>query len=89
MNLEQKILQALGQRPQSTEELANHLGSEVSPDDIGKALFHLREQKSWIIKHPVIGGGCKTCACSVSYVWRLSISGRQELARLQEENKNG
>ena len=89
MTLEQRILQALGQHSQSTDDLTKHLGSEVSPDDLGKALYHLREQKSWIVKHPVIGDGCKTCACSVSYVWRLSISGRQELARLQQENTNG
>jgi hypothetical protein len=81
MNLEQRILQALGPRALSTEELSSQLGSEVSSDDISKALFHLREQKSWVVKHPVFGDGCKTCACSVSYVWRLSLSGRQELAK--------
>jgi hypothetical protein len=49
----------------------------------------LRDQKSWIVKHPVIGGGCKTCACSITYSWRLSLSGRQELAKIQKENTNG
>lgn len=83
MSLEEKILRALELRPLSTDELANHLGSEVSLDQINAALYQLREQKGLVVKHPVIGGGCKTCACSVSYVWRLSLSGRQELAKQQ------
>ncbi len=83
MSLEQKILKALEIRSLSTDELSNHLGPEVSIDQINNALYQLREQKSWVVKHPVMGGGCKTCACSVSYVWRLSLSGRQELAKQQ------
>lgn len=89
MDLNQRILQALELRPLSDSELANHLGPEVSSDDLNKALFQLREQKSWIVKHPVFGGGCKTCACSITYSWRLSLSGRQELAKIQKENTNG
>jgi len=89
MDLNHRILQALELRPLSDSELVNHLGSEVNAEDIGKALYVLREQKSWIVKHPVIGGGCKTCACSITYSWRLSLSGRQELAKLQKEQANG
>ena len=83
MNLEQKILKALEHKALSTDELSLHLGSEVTLDQINHALYFLREQKSWVVKHPVVGGGCKTCACSISYVWRLSLSGRQELAKQQ------
>lgn len=89
MDLNHRILQALEFRPLSDAELSNHLGSEVSSNELSNALYQLKEQKSWIVKHPVIGGGCKTCACSITYTWRLSLSGRQELAKIQKENTNG
>jgi hypothetical protein len=86
MKLEQKILQALEHRPLSTDELASHLGAEVSTHSLDEALYQLREQKYWIAKHPVISGGCKTCACGITYSWRLTFSGRQQLANNKEQN---
>lgn len=80
MNLEQKILKALESHPLSDAELAEHLGAEVSTQEMNNALYQLREQKMWVQKHPVMGG-CKTCACSISYLWRLTFSGRAELAK--------
>lgn len=82
MNLEEKILEALENRPLSTKELVNSLEG-IPIDEINAALYQLREQKYMIQKHPVIGGGCTTCACSVTYTWRLTIKGRQELSNVQ------
>jgi hypothetical protein len=80
MNVEQKILRALESHPLSDAELIVHLGSEVSLQELDNALYQLREQKMWVTKHPVMGG-CKTCACSITYSWRLTFSGRSELAK--------
>lgn len=77
-DLDCRIIQELELRPLSTEELSNHLGADVSTHSLNEALYRLREQKSWIAKHPVFGG-CKTCACSVTYLWRLTLTGRQAL----------
>ncbi len=82
MELEKQILQALELRPLSNDELLNHLGPEVSTHSLNEALYQLREQRMWIAKHPVIDGGCKTCACGVTYKWRLTISGREQLRSL-------
>jgi hypothetical protein len=80
MSLEQTILKALEVRALSYTELSERLGSEVSIQELNNALYQLREQKMWVQKHPVMDG-CKTCACSISYCWRLTLSGRQELAK--------
>ena len=81
MNTEQNILQALELHPLSTSELVHRFGAEVSVQEINNALYQLQEQKMWIQKHPVISGGCKSCACGVVYYWRLTFSGRSELAK--------
>lgn len=83
MDLEHQILQALELRPLSDEELSNHLGPEVATHSLNTALYNLREQRMWIAKHPVIDGGCKTCACGISYKWRLTMSGRGELKNVR------
>lgn len=78
MSLEKKVLQALEYRPLSQDELMNSL---ENPDvqDLQSALYQLREQKMWIEKHPIVGGGCKDCACQVTFKWRLTLAGRQQL----------
>ncbi len=81
MSLEQKILQTLEHNPLSTDELLSKLG--VSAHELNQALYQLGDQKMWVKKHPVFGDGCKTCACSITYSWRLTFSGRQELANQQ------
>lgn len=78
--LQQKILQALEHRALATDELLNHLDPKPSDQDLQFALYELREQKKWIDKHPIIGGGCKDCACQITYKWRLTFAGRRELA---------
>lgn len=84
MTLEHKILEALELRPLSTAELVNRLQGH-SIDEVNAALYQLREQKYMIEKHPVIGGGCRTCACSVTYAWRLTIKGRKELSNVFDD----
>lgn len=86
MNLEQKILQALETKALSNDELLKQLGEDVTSNQLSNALYQLGDQKGWVQKHPVFGGGCKTCACSVSYLWRLTFSGRRELANHKEQN---
>jgi hypothetical protein len=84
MNLNQRILKALELRPLSDSELANHLGPEVTTHSLNEALYQLKDQRFWIAKHPVIDGGCKTCACGVTYKWRLTLSGRNKLKELED-----
>lgn len=83
MTLEQEILEALELRSLSTAELVNRFPN-MPIGIINNALYQLREQQHLVEKHPVIGGGCKTCACSVTYTWRLTIKGRQELADVRK-----
>lgn len=87
MNLEQKILQILEVKALSKEELLQRLGSDVSENQLAHALYLLGDQKGLVQKHPVIGGGCTTCACNISYLWRLTFSGRKELSNNKEQNK--
>ena len=84
MNLELQILQALQAKSLSTRELSEALGSPIH-DDFNRALHVLKAEKSWITKHPVIGDGCKNCACSVTYVWRLTISGRLHMRECNDK----
>jgi hypothetical protein len=88
MDLELQILKALEVKALSIRELSEALGSPIH-DDFNRALHVLRNEKSWIVKHPVISGGCKGCACGVTYVWRLSISGRQQLKELADADSTG
>jgi hypothetical protein len=81
LSIESQILIALENRPLSDDELVKYM-SDILVHDIQLALYRLREQKMWIEKHPVISGGCTTCACGVNYKWRLTFSGRKELETL-------
>jgi hypothetical protein len=81
MNQEAQVLQALEARALSKEELWEQLNTKMNAAELSNAIYQLSEQKYLIQKHPIIGGGCKTCACSISYVWRLTFSGRAELAK--------
>lgn len=83
MTLEQEILQELELRPLSTEELV-HRFPNTPIGILNTALYNLREQKFWVEKHPVIEGGCKTCACSIRYSWRLTFAGREELVNVRK-----
>jgi len=83
MTLEQQILKALAKSSASADELYLLVDPGITVQKFQEALYQLREQKFWVEKHPVIGGGCKTCACGISYVWRLTISGRQHLRETQ------
>lgn len=83
METRNKILQALEFRPLNQQELATSIGVTEDAHEFVKALYHLN-QESLIVKHPIMDG-CKTCACHVTYKWRLTISGRNHL---KETNNN-
>lgn len=84
MDLQEQILQALQQAPLSADELYRKVDPETSVQAFQEALYQLREQRMWVEKHPVIDGGCKACGCSIHYMWRLTIGGRQHLKEKQE-----
>lgn len=76
--MKSNILQALENRALSQKELATSVGVEDDAHEFVKSLYELN-QEYLINKHPIIEGGCKTCACGVTYKWRLTIKGRTEL----------
>jgi predicted ArsR family transcriptional regulator len=76
VNLDSRILQLLQLKALSLSEIAESL--EVSPTEVRKALYVLKE-KYLVQKHPVISGGCKSCACMQTFVWRLTFAGRQHI----------
>lgn len=76
--MKSEILKALEIRALSQKELATSVGVEDDAHEFVKALYELN-QESLINKHPIIDGGCKTCACGITYKWRLTIKGRTEL----------
>lgn len=80
----QKILQALELRPLSDKELSNH--TELPVSDLMEALYHLRTQNMWIEKHQTIDNGCRDCACHVTYKWRLTIGGREQLKSIERKD---
>ncbi len=82
--MREQILQALEIRALSQKELATSVGVEDDSHEFVKALYELN-QESLINKHPIIEGGCKTCACGVTYKWRLTISGRLKLKAQHDE----
>lgn len=84
--MKEKILQALEHRALSQQELANALSIEDDAHELMKALYELT-QEYLIHKHPIIDGGCKTCACHVSYKWRLTISGRNKLRKRDDQEE--
>jgi hypothetical protein len=81
LSIESQILIVLESRPLSGEEIVKYM-PDVLAQDIQLALYRLRDQKMWIEKHPVISGGCTSCACGVTYKWRLTFSGRKELGTI-------
>lgn len=72
-----RVLAALEYRALSQEELANSVGVEDDAHELMQALYHLNAE-SLIVKHPITDG-CKTCACHITYKWRLTYAGRQYL----------
>lgn len=72
-----RILEALENRALSQQELANSIGVEDDAHELMQNLYHLN-QEALIAKHPIMDG-CKTCACHVTYKWRLTYKGRQLL----------
>lgn len=84
MEMRNKILRALEIRAQGQQELAASVEVMEDAHEFVKALYHLN-QESLIVKHPIIDGGCKTCACGITYKWRLTFSGRNHL---KETNNN-
>ena len=81
--MKEKILQALEIRALSQKELATSVEVEDDAHELVKALYELN-QDSLIVKHPIIDGGCKTCACGVTYKWRLTFKGRKELEDVRQ-----
>ena len=78
METRNKILQALEVHALNQQELATSIGVGDDDHEFVKALYHLN-QESLIVKHPIFDGGCKTCACGITYKWRLTLSGRNRL----------
>ncbi len=83
MTTEEKILEALRGRSLGIYRLIELVGDPI--EEINKALHVLRSEKMWLDKHAV-SDGCKACSCSVSYVWRLTDLGRQNLSHKSEFN---
>lgn len=79
-------MEALEIRALSQQELATSVGVQDDAHEFVKALYELN-QESIINKHPIIDGGCKTCACGVTYKWRLTIKGRTELRKKHDEEE--
>lgn len=77
-NIRDQIVEALEHRALSQADLANSLQVQDDAHEFVKALYELN-QESLIVKHPIIDGGCKTCACGVTYKWRLTFAGREHL----------
>jgi len=75
--LQRRVLVGLFDKPLSTPQLVSVL-SPTGEDQVKEALYQLTQQYL-IATHPVIGGGCKDCACQVSFSWRLTRSGRQAI----------
>ena len=72
-----QIIKALEYKPLSNEELAVALGRQDDDNEYVRTLY-LLTQEYLIQKYPVTDG-CKTCACHISYKWRLTLKGRQHL----------
>jgi hypothetical protein len=76
-DLELEILLALVDKPLNEQDLVSTL-TPTPEKDVKSALYQLT-QKYLITKQPVIGGGCRDCACQVSYSWRLTLKGREAI----------
>jgi len=82
--MRQKILEVLETRALNQQELAAAVGVMDDAHELVEALYHLN-QESLITKHPIMEGGCKTCACGVTYKWRLTFAGRKHLQDLKPQ----
>lgn len=72
---ELKLLKVLLTKPLLYEDVVQAM--KPLPEDEVKPLLFRLSKESLIVKHPVIGGGCRDCACEVQYTWRLTYAGRQ------------
>jgi hypothetical protein len=77
--VERRLLRTLVAKPLSLEDILYAM-RPFPEEDVKPILFRLNKD-SLIVKHPVIGGGCGTCACQVNYLWRLTFAGRQAAAQ--------
>lgn len=75
MDLKTKILLAIRYKALFHADLL--LAVEVQESELSKALYELT-QEYLVNKHPVVTG-CKNCACMQTFVWRLTLKGRQHL----------
>ena len=71
---EHKLLRTLAAKPLTMQEMARAM-RPISEQDIKPMLFRLNKQEL-IVKQPV-GSGCRSCSCTVAYLWRLTYAGRQ------------
>lgn len=76
---ELRLLRVLVAKPLSLEEIVYAM-LPFPEEDIKSIIFRLNRDYL-IVKQPVIGGGCRTCACQVNYLWRLTFAGRQAAAQ--------
>jgi len=83
--MRQKILRALENKALNQQELADSVGVMDDAHEFVEALFHLN-QESLVTKHPIMDG-CKTCACHVTYKWRLTFAGRKHLQDTLQTNE--
>ncbi len=74
-----RLLVVLEQKPLPVEEVVKQMAPMVESEV--KTLLYQLDKKYLIVKQPIIGGGCKTCACDVTYAWRLTFKGRQCLSK--------
>lgn len=82
MEMREKILVSLEHKPLSNEELAAALGRMDDDSDYVRELYLLTQES--LIEQKAVSEGCKTCACHVTYKWRLTRDGRKQL----NENNN-
>lgn len=78
-DVQRQVMGALVTKPLSTEDLVVAL-APTTEGEVKSALYQLT-QTYHVIKHPVIGDGCRNCACQVSYAWRLTLKGRQAISQ--------
>lgn len=73
------VLRALLAKPLSVEDTITSMRPLTEKQT--KSLLYQLDKKYLIVKQPVISGGCHDCGCQVSYLYRLTFSGRLALAK--------
>ena len=86
MEMRNRIIAALEHKALHNEQLAEALGIMDDDSELVRNLYTLT-QEYLIQKHPIMEGGCKTCACNITYKWRLTLSGRQYLNEKINHNR--